>query len=66
MAVRPDFGLEVRSDLLEEEDGPTLIHGIQGVQDSRIFLSRHPDPSLDSDRLQLRYQKFTAGREAAS
>ena len=57
LGLRPDYVIEVRADLLEEEDGPTLA-GIQSLQGKRIYLpsakSHHPDPNLIS----MRYQSF--------
>ena len=58
LGVRPDYVLQVRPDLLEEEDGPTLIHGIQSLHGARIALPRRvglrPDPQL----LEKRYDIF--------
>jgi hypothetical protein len=31
MGVRPDYSIEVRSDVLVEEDGPTLRYALQGL-----------------------------------
>jgi putative restriction endonuclease len=33
IGIRPDFTLEVREDIRHEEDGPTLLHAIQGLHD---------------------------------
>ena len=38
LAVRPDHTIEVRADILEESDGPTLRHAIQGLHDTQIIL----------------------------
>lgn len=40
LGVRPDYVIEVREDILEEEDGPMLLHGIQGLHQKRILLPR--------------------------
>ena len=32
LGVRPDYVVQVRADVLEEKDGPTLVHGIQALQ----------------------------------
>lgn len=57
VGVRPDYVLEVRRDLLDEEDGPTLV-GIQSLHGKRILLpaalSQRPDPAS----LALRYELF--------
>lgn len=58
MAVRPDYEIRVRRDVLAEEDGPTLRHALQGLHGLRIALPRRraarPDPAL----LEERYERF--------
>jgi putative restriction endonuclease len=58
LAIRPDYIVEVRKDIMEEEDGPMLMHGLQGLHHNKIVLptSRHqlPDPML----LERRYTDF--------
>jgi putative restriction endonuclease len=55
LAIRPDYVVEVRHDILEEEDGPMLRHGLQGLHQQRILLPRdlalRPDPVLLARRL---------------
>lgn len=63
VGLRPDYVLEVRKDLLDETDGPTLV-GIQSLQGKSIFLpaanSQRPDPAL----LAVRYEKFAKAQPA--
>jgi putative restriction endonuclease len=58
LAVRPDYKVEVRSDVLAEIDGPTLQYALQGLHGDLITLPRrrieHPDPIL----LEERYERF--------
>ena len=58
MTVRPDYRIEVRRDVLEESDGPMLIHGLQGFHGQRLDVparaSLRPNPSL----LETRYELF--------
>ncbi len=58
IGIRPDKVVIVRRDVLEEQDGPMLIHGLQQFHKERILLPRniteHPDP----ERLQQRYELF--------
>jgi len=58
LAIRPDYIVEVRKDIMEEEDGPMLMHGLKGIHHNKIVLptSRHllPDPIL----LERRYADF--------
>jgi hypothetical protein len=35
IGITPDYVVEVRRDVLEQEDGPMLIHGLQGFHGSR-------------------------------
>jgi putative restriction endonuclease len=60
VGVRPDYVIEVRQDILTEEDGPMLLHGLQEINNRRIIL---PTPAkLSPDRLLLekRYEEFRA------
>ena len=58
IAVRPSYLIEVREDVLDEEDGPMLLHGLKGLHMQEIHLPRtralYPDP----ERLDWRYSKF--------
>ncbi len=64
IAVRPDYEIEVRRDVLEESDGPMLIHGLQGFHGQRIGIptraTLQPSPSL----LEARYALFRRSAEA--
>ena len=66
LTVRPDFIIEVRSDILQEEDGPTLRHAIQGIHGHPMLLparkSLHPSPA----HLEQRYTRFTELAELAN
>ncbi|HXF35649.1 MAG TPA: HNH endonuclease [Actinomycetota bacterium] len=59
LGVRPDYVIELRSDVLREQDGPTLRHALQGLHGQRLtVLPRRrelwPDPLL----LEERYERF--------
>jgi putative restriction endonuclease len=60
LAVRPDYVIEVRRDILEETDGPMLLHGLKGMHEKQIILPRkranRPSPLL----LERRYERFKA------
>ena len=58
VGVRPDYVVQVRPDLLEEEDGPTLVHGIQSLHGSRIVLPRRVEYRPDPHLLEKRYDIF--------
>lgn len=59
IGVTPDLIIHVRKDVLEEEDGPVLQHGLKGLHKTKLIL-----PSLKShypsrDALDWRYNRFT-------
>lgn len=60
--VRPDGLIEVRRDILEEQDGPMLLHGLKRLHQTRIYRPRssanRPDPAL----LEYRYVRFVRAR----
>ena len=58
LAIRPDYRVEVRQDVLEEEDGPMLRHGLQGMHKQKIWVPRTPDLRPDPQRLAARYAVF--------
>lgn len=58
MAITPDYGIEVRKDVLGEIDGPMLIHGLQGFHKARIGLPRHEKHWPDRGLLEQRYRRF--------
>ena len=58
IGIRPDYVVEVRRDVLEEEDGPMLIHGLQGMHDTRIVLPRKAAEKPDPELLERRYEEF--------
>lgn len=60
VGVRDDYTVEVRQDVLEEEDGPMLIHGLQGLHGTRIVLPRKRDWRPDPVLLSWRYERFQA------
>ena len=52
------YVIQVRPDVLEEHDGPTLRHAIQALHDQRITVPRRVElrPSVES--LATRYDRF--------
>lgn len=58
LGIRPDFVVELRRQLLDEEDGPMLVHGLQGFQGTRILLPRAVDKHPDTTLLELRFDMF--------
>jgi putative restriction endonuclease len=58
LTVRPDYVIQVRQDVLDEEDGPMLLHGLQGMHDRHIRLPRAKRDWPDPDRLAERWRRF--------
>jgi putative restriction endonuclease len=58
LAVRPDHIIEVRPDVLEEIDGPTLQHAIQGLHGQPIVLPRKLVEQPAIEFLSERYDRF--------
>ena len=62
LTVRPDYTIEVRQSIPEEEDGPMLLHGLKGMHGQPIYLPRAVSLQPDRDRLEERYAAFRAVR----
>jgi putative restriction endonuclease len=58
LTVTPDYIIEVRRDVLEEHDGPMLIHGLQGFHGSAIHLPRREQERPRREFLEERYALF--------
>ena len=58
LAVRPDHTIEVRSDVLEESDGPTLQHAIQRLHGQPMILPRKTADQPAIEFLSRRYNRF--------
>jgi putative restriction endonuclease len=60
MAVRPDYRIEVRDDVLGEDDGPTLRYALQGLHGDAIEVPRRRAAQPDRNLLEERYERFRA------
>lgn len=58
LTVRPDYVVELRRDLLEENDGPMLLHGLKEMHEKRIILPRNQANWPNPDFLERRYRRF--------
>jgi len=58
VGVRPDMVAEVRTDVLEEVDGPMLEHGIQAVHGRKLIIPRNTSSRPDAENLERRYSEF--------
>lgn len=60
VGVDPDYRVHVRRDVLEEQDGPMLQHGLQAMQDVRIRLPRSAAQRPRREYLEERFGRFRA------
>ena len=59
LGIRPDLVVEIRRDILEEEDGPMLRHGLQELHGRElVVVPRARELKPDPVRLEERYQGF--------
>lgn len=58
MGIRPDYVVQVRQDILEEIDGPMLLHGLQGMHGHKLELPSRRIWHPDRDRVEERYEEF--------
>ena len=58
LGVTSDYTIKVRDDVLEEEDGPTLKYGLQGLNDVQLILPRRKVDYPDQEALDWKYQQF--------
>ena len=58
LGVTPKYAVEVRKDILEEQDGPTLLHALQGVHGTTLVLPTRTVQRPDTELLEQRYQRF--------
>jgi putative restriction endonuclease len=58
VGVKPDFVISVREDILHEEDGPMLLHRLQGVEGQGLQLPRRQEDWPDRERLAQRFELF--------
>jgi putative restriction endonuclease len=59
LGVTPDYIIQVREDVLEEEDGPVLLHGLKGLNNSKLILPTSRNQWPDKNALAWRYDRFT-------
>jgi putative restriction endonuclease len=59
LGIRPDLVVEIRRDILQEEDGPMLRHGLQELHgQDLVVVPRARELKPDPTRLEERYQLF--------
>ena len=58
LGVTPRYAVEVRNDVLQEQDGPTLLHALQGVHGTTLVLPTRTAQRPSTELLEERYQRF--------
>lgn len=58
IGVSPDYVIQVRPDILEEEDGPTLVYGLQRLHGQTILLPHSRELRPNRDLLAVRFERF--------
>lgn len=58
IAITPDYTIEVRRDVLDETDGPMLVHGLQGFHGTTLRLPQKVAWRPDQQLLEKRYERF--------
>jgi putative restriction endonuclease len=59
IGVTPDYIIKVREDILEEEDGPVLQHGLKGLHQTKLILPNSKSHYPSKESLEWRYSRFT-------
>lgn len=58
LGIRPDHIVEIRRDVLEEEDGPMLLHGLKNLHRKKIVVPHRLQDQPDVQLLTERFQRF--------
>jgi len=58
LGVTPDYIIHVREDVLEEEDGPVLQHGLKGLHNTKLILPSLKNHYPNKEALEWRYSRF--------
>lgn len=58
LGISPDFITEIRTDILNETDGPMLKYGLQEMHGLRISLPRRQEDKPNREALAERYKLF--------
>lgn len=58
IGISPDYLIQVRRDVLEDSDGPMLIHGLQGFHGQRLRVPREARLRPRADLLAVRFEQF--------
>lgn len=63
--IRPDLVIEVRPSILDESDGPMLLHGLQEIEGARLIVPRRAEWRPSQEALERRYAEYVELRDIA-
>ena len=58
IGIRPDYKIVVRPDIMNEQDGPMLKHGLQEMDNEKLILPKTVRDRPDPERLSKRFDGF--------
>jgi putative restriction endonuclease len=58
LGITPTHMVQINQRLLDEVDGPMLLHGLQQMHGTTISVPRRNEAKPDTQRLEKRYEKF--------
>jgi putative restriction endonuclease len=58
LGITPDYIIQVRKDILDEEDGPVLQYGLKALHNTKLILPNKEEQWPNPTALDYRYQKF--------
>lgn len=58
IGIRPDYVVQVRKDVLDEHDGPMLIHGLQGFHGATLWVPSRRTVQPNRQLLEERFARF--------
>ncbi|MDD5092367.1 MAG: HNH endonuclease [Candidatus Wallbacteria bacterium] len=58
LAITPDYRIKIREDILDENDGPLLQHGLKNMNNSTIILPHNNSQKPKREYLEQRYELF--------
>ena len=60
VGVTPDYVIEVRRDIMDEQDGPMLLHGLKGLHKRMVQVPKAVRDQPARHLLERRYEQFLA------
>lgn len=65
LGIRPDGVIEISRSLRDEQDGPTLEHGLKGFHEKLIHLPSRKEARPREIYLEERYEEFRRAADVA-